>query len=153
MVALSVTEGEDKPIKYPVMFQKADLVLVTKCDLVPHLDVDLASIDDAISRVMPNPKVLRVSARTGEGLKEWFAWLEEQRRPIVRGKGAHMHAHTHEHGHAHEHRHADGSVPSHPHANAHEHPHDHSQGKVEEHAHEGEADHAHGAGEKHEHQH
>ena len=154
VVALSVTEGEDKPLKYPVMFQKADLVLVTKCDLVPHLDIDLARVDDARARVMPSPRVLRLSARTGEGMAEWFGWLEEQRRPIVQGKGAHMHVHPHEHTHSHEHRHADGTVHSHPHAHAHQHPHEHAEGQAQEHAHgEPQSEHAHAASEKHEHQH
>jgi hydrogenase nickel incorporation protein HypB len=79
VVALSVTEGEDKPLKYPVMFRKADLVLLTKMDLVPHLDVDLAAIRDALARVMPDPRVIPVSARTGQGIGEWTAWLEARR--------------------------------------------------------------------------
>jgi hydrogenase nickel incorporation protein HypB len=79
VVALSVTEGEDKPLKYPVMFKNADLVVLTKADLLPHLDVDVAAIEDALGRVMPTPRLLRVSARTGEGIDEWVKWLEEQR--------------------------------------------------------------------------
>ncbi len=80
VVALSVTEGEDKPVKYPVMFRKADLVLVTKTDLLPHLpDVSLAAIEDALSRVMPSPRLIPVSARTGAGIEAWLDWLEEQR--------------------------------------------------------------------------
>jgi hydrogenase nickel incorporation protein HypB len=79
VVAMSVTEGEDKPIKYPVMFRKADLVLLTKVDLLPHLDVDVAAIEDGLARVMPEPRMIRVSARTGEGIADWIAWLEEHR--------------------------------------------------------------------------
>ncbi len=79
VVVLSVTEGEDKPLKYPVMFRKADLVLLTKMDLVPHLDVDLAATRDAITRVMPDPRVIAVSATTGQGIGEWIAWLEARR--------------------------------------------------------------------------
>ncbi len=79
VVVLSVTEGEDKPLKYPVMFRKADLVLLTKMDLVPHLDVDLAATRDAIARVMPDPRVIAVSATTGQGIGEWIAWLEARR--------------------------------------------------------------------------
>jgi len=79
VVALSVTEGEDKPIKYPVMFRKADLVLLTKVDLLPHLDVDVAAIEDGLARVMPEPRLIRVSARTGEGIDAWIRWLEERR--------------------------------------------------------------------------
>ena len=83
VVALSVTEGEDKPLKYPVMFRKADLVLVTKTDLLPHLDVSVEAIDEALARVMPTPDRILVSAKTGEGVARWVAWLEE-RREIVR---------------------------------------------------------------------
>jgi hydrogenase nickel incorporation protein HypB len=78
VVALSVTEGEDKPLKYPVMFRKADVVLVTKTDLLPHLDVTIAAIEDALARVMPRPVVLQVSARSGAGMDQWYTWLEQQ---------------------------------------------------------------------------
>jgi hydrogenase nickel incorporation protein HypB len=76
VVALSVTEGEDKPLKYPFMFRKADLVLLTKVDLLPHLDVSVPLIQDALARVMPRPAFLKVSARTGEGIDRWLGWLE-----------------------------------------------------------------------------
>ena len=79
VVALSVTEGEDKPLKYPIMFRKADLVLLTKTDLLPHLpEVRVETIEDALGRVMPSPRLIRFSARTGEGLEAWLAWLEER---------------------------------------------------------------------------
>ena len=79
MVVLSVTEGEDKPLKYPVMFHAADLVLLTKCDLVPHLDVELAKVHDALARVMPRPHVIEVSARSGQGMDAWVRWVDELR--------------------------------------------------------------------------
>lgn len=80
VVALSVTEGEDKPLKYPVMFRTADLVLLTKVDLLPHLpQIDVAAIQDALARTMPEPAMIRVSATTGEGIDEWLAWLEKRR--------------------------------------------------------------------------
>jgi hydrogenase nickel incorporation protein HypB len=79
VVALSVTEGEDKPLKYPVMFRKADLVLLTKIDLLPYLDVRLEALEDALARVMPRPAVYKVSARTGEGIDAWLEWLEALR--------------------------------------------------------------------------
>jgi hydrogenase nickel incorporation protein HypB len=103
VVALSVTEGEDKPLKYPVMFQKADLVLLTKIDLIPHLDFDLAAVEDALARVMPEASLLKVSARTGEGIDAWLRWLED-RRPEPTARPAEQHSH-HEHpgGHHHEH--------------------------------------------------
>jgi len=75
VVALSVTEGEDKPLKYPTMFMKADLVLLTKIDLLVHLDVHLTAIEDAVARVMPNPRMIAVSAREGTGIDKFQAWL------------------------------------------------------------------------------
>jgi hydrogenase nickel incorporation protein HypB len=79
IVLLAVTEGEDKPLKYPVMFHKADLVLISKIDLLPYLpDISIDRIVDSLRRVMPNPKYLAVSARTGEGVDGWIAWLAEQ---------------------------------------------------------------------------
>jgi hydrogenase nickel incorporation protein HypB len=105
VVTLSVTEGEDKPLKYPVMFQKADLVLLTKVDLIPHLDFDLAAVQDALARVMPGAKMLKVSAKTGEGIHAWLHWLEERRPAAVeRPKEAHTH-HDHEHPHEPQHEH------------------------------------------------
>jgi hydrogenase nickel incorporation protein HypB len=79
VVALSITEGEDKPLKYPTMFRVADLVLLTKLDLAPHLDVDLDVIRKNLAQVMPEPRVIAVSAKTGEGIAEWLAWLEARR--------------------------------------------------------------------------
>ena len=80
VVALSVTEGEDKPLKYPVMFRKADMVLITKIDLLPYLpDVRLDAISDALAHVMPRPLCMPVSARTGAGIDRWLAWLQQQR--------------------------------------------------------------------------
>jgi hydrogenase nickel incorporation protein HypB len=86
VVALSITEGEDKPLKYPVMFKNADLVLLTKIDLAPHLDVDIPAILDNLARVMPDPQVITVSAKTGAGIAEWLAWL--QARALARGRAA-----------------------------------------------------------------
>ncbi len=76
VVALSVTEGEDKPLKYPVMFRGADLVVLTKIDLLPHLDVRTDAITDALARVMPVVRWISVSARTGEGIEDWLGWLD-----------------------------------------------------------------------------
>jgi hydrogenase nickel incorporation protein HypB len=82
VVALSVTEGEDKPLKYPTMFHKADLVLVTKVDLVPALrDVQMEQIEHNLKAVMPRPAMLRISARTGEGVDLWLRWLQGVGRP------------------------------------------------------------------------
>lgn len=75
VVLVSVTEGEDKPLKYPHMFATADLVLVTKVDLLPHLDVDLDALLANADRARPGVPRLLVSARTGQGLDEWTDWL------------------------------------------------------------------------------
>ncbi|MFD2173761.1 hydrogenase nickel incorporation protein HypB [Rhodobacter lacus] len=72
---LSVTEGEDKPLKYPDMFAAAGLAILNKVDLAPHCDVDLDLYEANIRRVNPNIAVLRVSARTGEGMQAWLDWL------------------------------------------------------------------------------
>jgi len=101
VVTLSVTEGEDKPLKYPVMFQKADLVLLTKVDLIPHLDFDVDAVEDALARVMPGAKMLKVSAKTGEGIDAWLHWLQE-RRPVAVERPPQAHAH-HDHEPQHEH--------------------------------------------------
>ena len=79
VVALSVTEGEDKPLKYPTMFAKADLVLLTKVDLLPHLDVSLDAIIDSLSRAMPTPNVIALSSRGGLGVDDWLGWLQRNR--------------------------------------------------------------------------
>lgn len=81
VVALSVTEGDDKPLKYPVMFRNADLVLLTKTDLLPYLpDVSIDRIRDALARTMPEPNLLPVSSTTGAGIAAWTAWLASRQR-------------------------------------------------------------------------
>ena len=74
MVA-SVTEGEDKPLKYPLMFRACELVLINKIDLVPHLDFDLDKLIRHVEAVHPGVSVLLMSARTGEGVEDWRRWL------------------------------------------------------------------------------
>jgi hydrogenase nickel incorporation protein HypB len=77
VIALAVTEGEDKPLKYPVMFRKADLVLITKTDLLPYLPgVRIEAIADALGRVMPKPVYIPVSATSGDGMDRWLEWLD-----------------------------------------------------------------------------
>lgn len=71
----AITEGEEKPLKYPVMFRSVDLVLVNKLDLLPHLDFDMALFEHNLRSVNPNAVVLKVSARTAEGLEAWYEWL------------------------------------------------------------------------------
>jgi hydrogenase nickel incorporation protein HypB len=75
---LSVTEGEDKPLKYPIMFQAADCLLITKLDLAPHLDIDLSRIEANVRQMNPDVAILPVSAKTGAGLEAWFEWVQSQ---------------------------------------------------------------------------
>ena len=75
---LSVTEGEDKPAKYPHMFRAADIMLLNKIDLLPHLNFDVQACIDCAKSVNPNIQVFQVSATTGEGLEQWYRWLHEQ---------------------------------------------------------------------------
>jgi hydrogenase nickel incorporation protein HypB len=78
VVVLSVTEGEDKPLKYPDMFAAADLMLLNKSDLLPHLDFDVSACLAAAERANPRIRSLTVSARTGEGLAAFYSWIEER---------------------------------------------------------------------------
>jgi hydrogenase nickel incorporation protein HypB len=78
VVVLSVTEGEDKPLKYPDMFAAADLMLLNKSDLLPHLDFDLDACLEAARRVNPRLQILTVSARTGEGLEAFYSWIDHR---------------------------------------------------------------------------
>ena len=71
----SVTEGDDKPLKYPVMFRAVDVVLLNKIDLVPYLDVNVDSYVARVREVNPTATILPVSARTGAGMADWFDWL------------------------------------------------------------------------------
>jgi len=76
VVILSVTEGEDKPLKYPNMFAASDLMLLTKTDLLPHLDFDVAKCIDYARRVNPGIEVMQVSSKSGAGMDGWLAWLD-----------------------------------------------------------------------------
>ena len=83
VVILSVTEGEDKPLKYPDMFAAADLLIVTKIDLLPHLRFDVERCIDYARRVNPGIDVLRLSAETGQGLPTWYDWIGRRRAEIL----------------------------------------------------------------------
>ncbi len=76
VAVLSVTEGEDKPIKYPDMFRAASLMLLNKCDLLPHLRFDVEAAIGYARRVNPAIEIIRVSAESGEGMAAWCAWVE-----------------------------------------------------------------------------
>ena len=75
VVILSVTEGDDKPLKYPHMFRAASLMLLNKVDLLPYVDFDVERALDCAREVNPDMSVLRLSARTGEGMPSWYEWL------------------------------------------------------------------------------
>jgi hydrogenase nickel incorporation protein HypB len=79
VVLMSVTEGEDKPLKYPQMFRAADTLLLNKIDLLPHLDFDLDRCLANARRVNPRVETFQVSATKGDGLDAWYSWL---RAPI-----------------------------------------------------------------------
>ena len=78
VVVISVTEGEDKPLKYPHVFRAASAMVLTKADLVPHLDIDPARMIEHARRIQPDLAVFPVSAKRGEGLAEWCGWLRAQ---------------------------------------------------------------------------
>lgn len=79
VMVYSVTEGEEKPLKYPLMFRSADLVLVNKLDLLPHLDFDLDLFLANLEAVNPGVERILTSARTGQGVEEWCSWLERRK--------------------------------------------------------------------------
>jgi len=124
---LSTTEGDDKPAKYPVMFRAADLMLVTKADLLPFLDdFSVEKTTRHFRELAKTETVLSLSAKTGDGMTEWLSWLDSRlaehrtalkdgksRRPSIQSEGAsmhateisaHQHSHSHlQHGHKHSH--------------------------------------------------
>ena len=75
---LSVPEGDDKPLKYPLMFQVCDVVLINKIDVLPYFDFDMDKCREYIAMRNPNAKVIPICAKTGEGIAEWTDWLREQ---------------------------------------------------------------------------
>jgi hydrogenase nickel incorporation protein HypB len=83
VVILSVTEGEDKPIKYPDMFAVADLLIISKIDLLPHVDFDVDQAVEYARRVNPDIEVLKLSAKTGEGLQDWKNWIIARTKSVA----------------------------------------------------------------------
>ncbi len=75
MLVSSTPEGEEKPLKYPHAFRASTLVLLNKMDLVPQLSFDVGGCAENVRRVAPRAKLLQVSARSGDGLEKWFAWI------------------------------------------------------------------------------
>lgn len=87
---LSITEGEDKPLKYPIMFQEADCLLITKVDLAPYLDVSIEQIAANVRQMNSHCTIISVSAKTGEGLDEWYGWMRDR---VSSATPAKTHAH------------------------------------------------------------
>lgn len=82
IVLLSVTEGEDKPLKYPSIFFKSELVIITKTDLLPYVPFDIAKAEENARKVHPGVEIVRVSCTAGEGLTEWLQWLRQKKRAV-----------------------------------------------------------------------
>jgi len=116
---LSVPEGDDKPAKYPVMFRSADLVLISKSDLLPVLDdFKPENARQYLHDIASDAPVFELSSKDQSGMQQWFDWLfgqiEKQKaylaeHPVARGH--HHHHHEHEHEHEHRHSHAEGNTP------------------------------------------
>jgi hydrogenase nickel incorporation protein HypB len=83
VVVLSVTEGEDKPLKYPNMFAASRLMLLNKTDLLPHVEFDVARCLDYARRVNPDIEILQLSARTGDGMEAWLDWVRRGQRAAL----------------------------------------------------------------------
>ena len=86
MVVLSVTEGEDKPLKYPDMVASSQILLISKIDLLPHIDFDVEELVSNARKINPEVKVLKVSARTGEGMEAWANFIRSARSLALTGR-------------------------------------------------------------------
>jgi hydrogenase nickel incorporation protein HypB len=113
IMVCSVTEGEDKPLKYPLMFRACELVVINKVDLLQHLDFDVDRLEANIKQVNHDATVMRVSAKTGEGVDEFRAWLKALPARIAAQEAA---DHDHDHDHGHDHSHDDHDHDHHDHA-------------------------------------
>jgi hydrogenase nickel incorporation protein HypB len=98
IMVCSVTEGEDKPLKYPLMFRACELVIINKVDLLQHLDFDVDRLEANILQVNHHATVMRVSAKTGEGVDEFRQWLKDLPARVA-AEAAHDHEHEHDHEH------------------------------------------------------
>ncbi len=83
MVVLSVTEGEDKPLKYANMFAAAHLMVLNKIDLLPYVDFDVARCLDYARRVNPGMQILQLSAKTGDGMDAWLDWVRQGQQRVL----------------------------------------------------------------------
>jgi len=80
MVLLSVTEGEDKPLKYPSIFFKSELLVITKIDLLPYVPFNISAAEENARRVHPEMEIVRLSCTSGDGFREWLTWLERRKQ-------------------------------------------------------------------------
>ena len=78
VMLLSVTEGDDKPLKYPLMFSEASVLLISKIDLLPHTDFNIAKVKKESLSLNPGLDIIELSAKTGHGMEEWYGWLQER---------------------------------------------------------------------------
>lgn len=83
VMILSVPEGDDKPLKYPLMFKVSDVVLINKIDVLPYFDFDVEKCKEYIKHRNPNAKVILICAKTGEGIEEWATWLNDEVREWI----------------------------------------------------------------------
>jgi hydrogenase nickel incorporation protein HypB len=86
IVLLSATEGDDKPLKYPSIFFKAELLVITKTDLLPYVPFNMALAEENARRVHPNMEIIRTSCAKGDGLHVWLAWLERKRASAAKAQ-------------------------------------------------------------------
>ncbi len=83
VVISSLPEGDDKPIKYPLIFSDADAVIINKMDLLPHVDFDIAAFRRSITGLNPEAEIMEVSCKTGQGIERWCSWILEQAKANV----------------------------------------------------------------------
>ena len=83
---LSVTEGEDKPLKYPDMFHASELMILNKTDLLPYLDFDVERCIEYAKHVNPDIKIIQLSAKSGEGMDQWIDWIRQKRASIIESR-------------------------------------------------------------------
>ena len=83
VMILSVPEGDDKPLKYPLMFKVSDVVLINKIDVLPYFDFDVEKCKEYIKHRNPNAKIFLICAKTGEGIEEWASWLNDEVRDWI----------------------------------------------------------------------
>ncbi len=78
IMILSIAEGDDKPVKYPLMFQICSVLLINKIDLLPYTDCDISKIRQSVAQLNANERIFEISCRTGEGLDPWLSWIEQK---------------------------------------------------------------------------